>query len=244
MHFQFLILILAKLLIQISKFRTKFNPLNVVTNPISSSEPTLSCKVNEQGLIVETNAYFNITISIIDSLTSLSVKNISWKNFKWSASLSLLSLDKCGSSGTLNSLYSTVTFSTSTGLASFNDLSITSRGMYLLLVNVKTVGTNDYNFNCVSTPIQTKESNEVVGLDESLDPNVILTFTGNFSEQKSKLNHFQSMIFNCLLVKYNLKMTRFISLYEGSIKINFGKFCTFIILVYSNLKTFFVWFIA
>ena len=97
-----------------------------------------------------------------------------------------------------------------------------------MLVNVKTVGANDYNFNCVSTPIQTKESNEVVGLDESLDPNVILTFTGNFSEQKSNLNHFQSMIFNCLLVKYNLKMTRFISLYEGSIKINFGKLCTLI----------------
>lgn len=53
--------------------------MNIVTNPISSSEPTLSCKVNEQGIIVDANTNFNVSISIIDSLSSMVVKNISWK---------------------------------------------------------------------------------------------------------------------------------------------------------------------
>lgn len=138
-----------------------------------------------------------------------------------------MALEKCGSSGKLNASSSTVSFSASTGLASFNRLSITSRGMYLLFINVKTIGTNSYDFNCISTPIIIKEPTETIGQDETLDPNIILKFTGNFSEQKNNLNHYESMIFNCFLVKYNLKMTRFISLYEGSIIINLGNLILF-----------------
>ena len=136
-------------------------------------------------------------------------------------------MEKCGSSGKLNASISTVSFSASTGLASFNGLSITSRGMYLLLINVKTIDTSSYEFNCISTPIIAKEPTETVGQDGTLDPNIILTFTGNFSEHKKDLSNYESMIFNCFLVAYNLKMTRFISLYQGSIIINLGRlfFC-------------------
>lgn len=53
--------------------------MNVVTNPISSSDPTLTCQVNEEDLILDENSSFNATISIIDSLSLKKVQDIAWK---------------------------------------------------------------------------------------------------------------------------------------------------------------------
>ena len=58
---------------------SKFDPMNVVTNPISSSDPTLTCQVNEEDLILDQNSSFNATISIIDSLSLKKVQDIAWK---------------------------------------------------------------------------------------------------------------------------------------------------------------------
>ena len=56
-------------------------------------------------------------------------------------------MSKCNSNGTLNSSTSTVIFDTQTGLASFNNLLITQKGMYMILIDVKTTNTN----NCCSS---------------------------------------------------------------------------------------------
>ena len=56
--------------------------MNVVTNPISSSDPVLTCKVNEDDLVLDENSSFNATISIIDSLSLQRVQNIAWKVIK------------------------------------------------------------------------------------------------------------------------------------------------------------------
>lgn len=58
---------------------TQFNPLNVVTNPISSSNPNLTCTVKEEDLLVDENSKFNLTVALIDTYTLIQVQNISWK---------------------------------------------------------------------------------------------------------------------------------------------------------------------
>ena len=53
--------------------------MNVVTNPISITQPLLKCKVNEEGLVVNSAALFSITVSLIDSVSAQKLQNIAWK---------------------------------------------------------------------------------------------------------------------------------------------------------------------
>jgi hypothetical protein len=90
--------------------------------------------------------------------------------------------------------------------------------MYLIVVDVRTVNTSQYNLNCISTPIVVKKSSQSLKSAENDAPNIYLTFYGNFSGNKQKLKHFESMLYNCILVKHELNLDRSITLYEGSIK--------------------------
>ena len=53
--------------------------MNITTGSMSSSDPVLTCKVIEEKLLVDENSLFNITVSIVDSLTSTAISNIAWK---------------------------------------------------------------------------------------------------------------------------------------------------------------------
>ena len=53
--------------------------MNVVTNPISASDPVLSCRVNEIGIVVNETGLFTVSVSLIDSFTAQIVQNISWQ---------------------------------------------------------------------------------------------------------------------------------------------------------------------
>ena len=134
-------------------------------------------------------------------------------------------MSSCNSNGTLTvSDSSTVSFDASTGVASFSDLLITQKGMYMLIIDVRATNYDAYNFACLSTPILVKGSGESVLTSSSSSqggsvPNIYLTFSGNYSQQTADtLKQFETMIYNCLLVKYGLLMQSRIQLYEGSIK--------------------------
>ena len=58
---------------------SNFNPMNVVTNPITSTQPLLNCKINEEGLVVNASEVFSVTVSLIDRISSQKIKNIAWK---------------------------------------------------------------------------------------------------------------------------------------------------------------------
>ena len=60
-------------------FSSKFDPLNIATDPISSSDPILSCQVNENNIVVNETDLFSITVSLIDKYTSQIVTNIEWQ---------------------------------------------------------------------------------------------------------------------------------------------------------------------
>ena len=58
---------------------SKFQPLNTVAPALSSSNPVLTCQVNEEGLVVNQASIFSITVSLIDTVTSQIVSNIAWQ---------------------------------------------------------------------------------------------------------------------------------------------------------------------
>ena len=198
--------------------------MHIVSNPITSSDPKLSCQINEQNLIVNETQLFSITVSLIDSYSSQIVPNIEWQNFTWSATLQLISLSKCNSNGSLNSSASSVIFDTKTGIATFKNLEITKKGMYMLAIEVKTTNVNEYDFTCLSTPILVKGISEtILTYSINVDPDMYLTFSGNFTSQTADdLNSFQTMIYNCLLINNGILIQSAIQLYAGSIKAALG----------------------
>ena len=52
--------------------------MNIVTPPINSLDPILSCQINEKKLVVNEAELFSITVSLIDNYSAEIVSNISW----------------------------------------------------------------------------------------------------------------------------------------------------------------------
>jgi len=132
-------------------------------------------------------------------------------------------LSKCNSNGTLSTNTSQVSFDTSSGIATFSNLTINLKGMYTIMVSVQTVGSNDYNFMCLSQPVLVKSTSDSILTATSQQPDFYLTFSGNFTAQSSdNLKKFQAMLYNCMLSSYGILIQRQISLYAGSVKAAIG----------------------
>ena len=130
----------------------------------------------------------------------------------------MLSLSRCNSNGTLSTTSSTVSFNTTTGIATFSNLTINLKGMYNLLINVQTVNSNDYNFLCISKPVLVKGTLDSILTATTSEPDIYLKFSGNYNIQSlDMLKQFQAMIYNCFLSKYGILIQRSISLYQGSV---------------------------
>jgi len=135
----------------------------------------------------------------------------------------MLSLSRCNSNGTLSTSSSTVSFNTTTGIATFANLTIDFKGMYNILINVQTVNSNDYNFLCISKPVLVIGPSESVLTASSSEPDLYLTFSGNFTSLTSDaVKKFETMIYNCMLSSYGILIQRSISLYQGSVKAAIG----------------------
>jgi len=137
----------------------------------------------------------------------------------------MFTLPKCQSGGTLEAASATsVFFDSQTGQATFANFSITSTGMYLVLINVQTVGSNDYNFNCFSKPIIVKEQEKNIQFEiteETSIPNFYFKFDGDFDAlTPEKIEQFKSIFYNCIILKYNLTLSREIAVYKGSIVVD------------------------
>jgi len=135
----------------------------------------------------------------------------------------MYSMSKCNSNGTLSTSLSSVSFNTTTGIATFSNLSISLKGMYTIMINVQTVNSNDYSFSCISQPVLVKASTDSILTATSQEPDIYLTFSGNFSAQSSdSLKAYQAMLYNCMLGSYGILIQRQITLYAGSVKAAIG----------------------
>jgi hypothetical protein len=135
----------------------------------------------------------------------------------------MYSMSKCNSNGTLSTTLSSVSFNTTTGIATFSNLTINLKGMYTIMMNVKTLNSNDYSFSCISQPVLVKASKDSILTATSDEPDIYLTFTGNFTAQSTdSLKAYQAMLYNCMLSSYGILIQRQISLYAGSVKAAIG----------------------
>ena len=116
-------------------------------------------------------------------------------------------LEKCKQNGTLISSSPNAEFDTFSGIASFNNLNITQKGMYLILVKVKTINSNDYIFKCLSKPILVKSS-KLASLSAIIEEkNIHLTFNINFTSfGRDSLKIYETMIYNCIVMSNNLSI--------------------------------------
>ena len=136
----------------------------------------------------------------------------------------MYSMSKCNSNGTLSTTLSSVSFDTLTGKATFSNLTINLKGMYTIMINVKTLNSNDYSFSCISQPVLVKASmDSILTATATTEPDIYLTFTGNFTAQSTdSLKTYQAMLYNCMLSSYGILIQRQITLYSGSVKAAIG----------------------
>jgi hypothetical protein len=132
-------------------------------------------------------------------------------------------MSKCNSNGTLSTSSSSVSFNTTTGIATFLNLTINQNGMYTIMISVQTLNSNDYNFVCISHPVLVKGPSDSILTATSDEPDLLLTFSGNYLAQSSEsLKKFKAMLYNCILSRYGILIQRSISLYAGSVKAAIG----------------------
>ncbi|CAF0814130.1 unnamed protein product, partial [Brachionus calyciflorus] len=184
----------------------------------ASNKAEFSCVTIENNLAVVVNKTFTLTVSVTDKISKFPVKNLDWKNHTWEATIAMYQLDSCETGGKLqvNSLNTSANLAD--GLFSFENLYITKSGMYLLIISIKS-SDNEYSFSCVSKSVTV--SNTQVILDDTIYPSTFLRFSGNFADYKDKTELIKAKFFNCYLAKYGLTITTPMSVYEGSIMINF-----------------------
>ena len=58
--------------------RSTFDSLNIITPPLSTTKPQLTCLNYEKSIMVNTNEAFNLTLLIVDKSTQVKIPNITW----------------------------------------------------------------------------------------------------------------------------------------------------------------------
>ncbi len=143
------------------------------------------------------------------------------KNETWVASLSLLSMSKCQAPGALKSSNSTtVSFDLKTGMARFSNFYINDTGMYVVLINVRTLS-GSQRLTCHSEPIVAKQAFNTETIDTSSQPNLKVNYSGDYSQLSNKeLKQMKAIFYNCVIAPYSLVTTDTVYIYKGSVMIS------------------------
>ncbi|RNA22384.1 RNA-directed DNA polymerase from mobile element jockey-like [Brachionus plicatilis] len=188
------------------------------TSSINSTRAEFICSTDQSSIVVGENDFFNLSVSVLDKFSSMTIKDINWKNHTWQTSLGIYQLDKCQPEGTLNTNVSNATALFSNGLINFENLLITKSGMYRLIISIQTTN-DDYSFSCISNSIIVTKNQ--IYLDYTTIPSSYLTFDGNFHDYKNMVEDIKNIVYNCYLEQFSLTLKTPISVYEGSVMINF-----------------------
>ena len=185
---------------------------------ISSSKAEFSCVSHNDNMVVVINQLFALNVSVVDKFFGRQVQNLDWKNHTWITQVNIHQIDKCQPEGNLlvDSINKLENFEK--GLFTFENLKITKTGMYLLSIKFKT-SDDDYDFSCLSKSLIVARENRI--LDDTVMPSSYFTFAGNFDNYKDKTELIKAAMYNCYLEKYTLDLLTPISVYSGSVMINF-----------------------
>lgn len=110
-------------------------------------------------------------------------------------------------------------FDVANGVAILNNLYVTKSGSYMLLVTVKTVNTNDYNFQCYTKGILVTPPNTYMPMTGcNQEQNVKFTLKGVFSALSTvQVEILKAQIYNCFILPHNLVITCPMNAYSGSV---------------------------
>ncbi|CAF0710276.1 unnamed protein product [Brachionus calyciflorus] len=182
----------------------------------TSNKAVLTCRPNDQTLIVDSNQKFNLSFVIVDQILLRPIQNIDWKNHQWQASARIYGISKSQPSGVLRSTTNMIEINSQSSSIKLLDLSIDSPGMYLIEFIVVT-SNNDYFLRNTSRPVIIKRSDQNIILNEQNEPNIYLEFDSSFDQSGEKANIIRAIIYNSFVNKYNLTLTKEISLYDGKL---------------------------
>ena len=189
--------------------------MNANSAMLQSFPAQLTCKMNENSVKVNENQAFSLTISIVDKFFKTAIPDIKWKGHSWMAEIRLYSLSKYQPSGSFITSNTTAVFDPSQGVAAFNNLIITKKGMYVLALSVYSTN-GEFSFSCLSNSILiTSALQSYPSCSSDSTPNVILKFNGNFSAIEPE--RVKSAVYNMML---NQNVTLgCVSAYAGSVMV-------------------------
>ena len=118
--------------------------------------------------------------------------------------------------GSLNTANTQATFDTSTGLAQLTNLKIDKAGMYVINIEVNTLG-NEYTLKCLSNPIQIIKSTTQISYDSSQKPDYLVKFNGDYNSIEP--SEIKANVYN-YFSNYNITVGG-ISSYSGSVYVVF-----------------------
>ena len=151
----------------------------------------------------------------------------SFKNNLWTASYKLHSFDQCNIDidAPFSNSYITVDFDSKMGKALIKNLKIPKSGMFMFLVSAKS---DDYDLICFTKAILSVkvDSRALVLRNNDMRPNFKLEFANydSYSYLTHTLEMFKAQVYNCLIEKNKLLLTRNLAAYKwnGDMLINSG----------------------
>lgn len=122
-------------------------------------------------------------------------------------------LPKSQPTGSLTSSSNLVQIDLETKSVKLIDLFLDAPGMYIVEVSIISTG-NEYILNKKSNVILVKSPTQSITLSESEPPNLYLKFDQNITQNTDMIEVYKAIIYNSLIAKHDLILTRAISVYD------------------------------
>ena len=129
-----------------------------------------------------------------------------------------MSLSKCQPLGALKSSNkTTVSFDVRTGMAHFSNFYINDTGMYIVLINVRTLSGSE-SLTCYSEPVVAKSAFTTATIDTSSQPNLNVNYSGDYSQlTANEKKQMKAIFYNCVVSPHALVTDDTVHIYKGSI---------------------------
>ena len=139
------------------------------------------------------------------------------KNHTWMSTIELHSLGYHRASGQLSVVNSSVNFDPEQGIASFNNLQINAKGMYILVFSVYSTN-GEYSFKCLSKSITVTAADDIaMSYSTNSAPEYIIKFEGEYDSIDG--DEVKANVYNFML-GYNIGIGN-IQVYQGSVYVSF-----------------------
>jgi len=189
---------------------------------IKVDKPVVTCiPITKKISTLLTNT-FDLDFAISDKVSQKQITEFSWATLDFAATISKQNLSKWQPPGDLTIATPTVNFDKTTGLAQFKNITLSSAGMYRLLVNIKS-SDDSFNMTCLSNPIQIG-TKVITDSDPTGQRNILIRFKGDYDSLSSsgEIENHKAMFYNYLASNLSIDVVGEITAYKGSVVFAFN----------------------